>query len=155
MKIKLYENLKNNIQISCMLMGYEFKRVTTLYFQPLISFYNIIKIMSAIKTVKINRNNDLFVEFENNVITKNNNIVTYSKGVSIRDTGIRISDNPELDTLSLIKDDLNILELLDKDSEIIFKYQPDLEHKHELIFNNAYKILNTIDKKECGCTIKE
>lgn len=155
MKIKLYENIKDNIYLGSKLMVNDFKRVTMLYFQPIISIYNIMKIMGSIKTVKTNENGDLFVEFKNNVITTNNNIVTYSKGVSIRATGIRISDNPELDTMSLIKNDLDILELLNKDEEIIFKYQPDLENKHGLIFNNAYKILNTIDKKECKCSTKE
>lgn len=155
MKIKLYENLKDNICIGSKLLVNDFKRVTILYFQPIISLYNIIKIMSSIKTVKTNENGDLFVEFKNNVITTNNNIVTYSKGVSIRDTGIRISDNPELDTMSLVKDNLNILELLDKDAEIIIKYQPDYDAKHGPLFNNAYTILNTIDKKECRCSIKE
>lgn len=155
MKIKLYENLKDNVCIGSKLLVNDFKRVTILYFQPIISLYNIIKIMGSIKTVKVNRDNDLLVEFKNNVITINNNIITYSKGVSIRDTGIRISDNPELDTMSLVKDDLNILELLDKDAEIIIKYQPDYDTKHGLLFDNAYKILNTIDKKECRCSTKE
>lgn len=155
MNIKLYENLKDNIYLGSKLLVSDFKKVSIIYFQPIISFYNIIKIMSSIKTVKTNVDNDLLIEFKNNVITINNNIVTYSRGVSIRDTGIRISDNPELDTMSLVKDDLNILELLDKDSEIIFKYHPELTDQHGPVFNNAYTILDTIDKKECKCTIKE
>lgn len=155
MKIKLYENIKDNVYLGGKLLVSDIKRVTILYFQPIISFYNLMKIMGSIKTVKTNKNNDILVEFKNNVITTNNNIVTYSKGVSIRATGIRISDNPELDTMSFIKKDLDILELLNKDEEIIFKYQPELDNKHGLIFNNAYKILNTIDKKECRCSTKE
>lgn len=155
MKIKLYENIKDNIYLGSKLIVGNFKRVGKLYFQPITSLYNLMKIMGSIKSVKTNRNNDLLVEFENNVITTNNNIVTYSKGVSIRATGIRISDNPELDTMSFIKKDLDILELLNKDEEIIFKYQPELDNKHGLIFDKAYTILNTIDKKECRCSTKE
>lgn len=134
-----------------------FSRVVKLFKRDTI----LTNLEKCIKEIKVNEQGDVYIEFTNNLVIVNNNMVSYSKGVCLRDSGIRISDNPDIATMDILGTNKleNINTLLEKDRleisrqfmEKSMKAKEELEY-YDKVFTSAAKTIEDLNRKDNTCT---